>query len=239
VTTLVARLKALSRFPLAWADAVPSRRGEQVWPAAARRRSDRLADFAGRGVIVVLFTLMTMRLLADFAETGRVTGLLMLVGEALVVALTVFRRAALVLDRSWRARIITGLSLSGPLFVRPVSDGEMASGAMTASLTAVGLLVVVVGKLSLGRSFGLMPANRGIVSSGVYRWLRHPIYAGYLLTHFGFLAAHATAWNVTVLLLADAALLARAVLEERTLALDQAYVTYQQRVRWRVLPGVF
>ena len=233
-------LKAISRGgALAWNEATPSRRGEQVWPSAARRRSDRLADFGGRGVIVVLFTFMTMRLTADFVETGRITGLLLLVSEGLVVALTVFRRAALVIDRSWRARGITALSLCGPLLVRPVADGEMASGAMTASLTAAGLLVVVAGKLSLGRSFGLMPANRGIVCTGLYRWLRHPIYAGYLLTHIGFLAAHATPWNLATLLVADTALLFRAVLEERTLALDAMYGAYQERVRWRVMPGVF
>jgi protein-S-isoprenylcysteine O-methyltransferase Ste14 len=232
-------LKALWGGVLAWQDATPSRREEQVWPAAARRRSDHLADFAGRGIIVVLFTFMTMRLTADFVETGRITGLLLLVSEGLVVALTVFRRAALVIDRSWRARGLTAMSLCGPLLVRPVADGEMASGATTAALGFTGLLIVVAGKLSLGRSFGLMPANRGIVCTGLYRWLRHPIYAGYLLTHVGFLAAHATPWNLSALLLADTALLFRAVLEERTLALDSKYVAYQGRVRWRVLPGVF
>jgi len=107
------------------------------------------------------------------------------------------------------------------------------------ALSAAGLLVVVAGKLSLGRSFGLMPANRGIVSTGLYRWLRHPIYAGYLVTHLAFVAAHATIWNVAVLVVADVALLVRAVIEERTLALDPAYASYQQRVRWRVCPGIF
>ena len=38
---------------------------------------------------------------------------------------------------------------------------------------------------------------------------------------------------------ADIALLVRAVCEERTLARDPAYRDYQQKVRWRVLPGVF
>ena len=43
-------------------------------------------------------------------------------------------------------------------------------------------LLVEDGKLSLGRSFGLMPANRGVVSTGMYRLVRHPIYLGYLVT---------------------------------------------------------
>ena len=100
-------------------------------------------------------------------------------------------------------------------------------------------LVVIAGKLSLGRSFGLMPANRGVVSTGLYRLVRHPIYMGYLITHVGFVAANPTLWNVLTLVGADIALLVRAVCEEQTLARDAAYRDYQQQVRWRVLPGIF
>ena len=42
-----------------------------------------------------------------------------------------------------------------------------------------------------------------------------------------------------MLVTADIALLARAVCEERTLARDAAYRSYQTRVRWRVVPGLF
>ena len=98
---------------------------------------------------------------------------------------------------------------------------------------------MIAGKITLGRSFGLMPANRGVVSSGVYRIVRHPIYLGYLITHVAFLVATPSAWNIAALLAADAALLARAVCEEQTLARDERYRTYQQTVRWRVCPGMF
>ena len=93
-------------------------------------------------------------------------------------------------------------------------------GSVTVSVCVVGLLIVIAGKLSLGRSFGLIPANRGIVSSGLYRVVRHPIYLGYLITHVAFLAANPTLWNVALLVVADIALLARAVCEEQTLAKD-------------------
>ncbi len=99
--------------------------------------------------------------------------------------------------------------------------------------------MVIGGKISLGRSFGLIPANRGIVSSGLYRLVRHPIYLGYLVTHIAFVLANPTAWNIALLVTADVALLARAVCEERTLARDQSYRAYQTRVRWRVVPGLF
>jgi protein-S-isoprenylcysteine O-methyltransferase Ste14 len=110
---------------------------------------------------------------------------------------------------------------------------------LTASASAAGLLLIIAGKLTLGRSFGLMPANRGIVCRGVYRTVRHPIYAGYLVTHAAFLVAHPTTWNLALLAVSDVALLVRAVYEERTLARDEEYAAYMIDVRWRVLPGVF
>ena len=100
-------------------------------------------------------------------------------------------------------------------------------------------MVVIAGKVALGRSFGLIPANRGVVCSGPYRLVRHPIYLGYLITHVAFVAANPTMWNMVVFTIADVALLARAVCEEETLTRDEAYKAYTTRVRWRVVPGAF
>ena len=205
------------------------------WQADA----ERLTDVTSRVTIVVLFSFMAMRFGADFVATGRLTGLLLLVSEALVVMLTVLRRSAVALDRSMRARVLTTLSMLGPPLLQPGHAGALAPETVTVLLSIAGLAVVIAGKLTLGRSFGLMPANRGVVSSGVYRLVRHPIYLGYLLTHAAFLAANPGPWNIAALVAADAALLARAVCEERTLAQDSRYRAYQKQVRWRVCPGVF
>ena len=67
-------------------------------------------------------------------------------------------------------------------------------------LPASGSIVVVLGKLSLGRSFGLAPANRGVVCRGLYQRLRHPIYLGYLITHVGFVIANPGRLELHVLL---------------------------------------
>ena len=198
-----------------------------------------LGDILARAVIVVLFTIMAVRLGSDFLHTGRVTGLLLLASEALVVILTVLRRPAGVVDRSTRARVLMVVSLIGPALVTPASIPALLPEFTTVAVSACGLLVVIIGKLSLGRSFGLMPANRGVVSTGLYRVVRHPIYMGYLVTHAAFCAANPTLGNLLILVAADTTLLIRAVCEERTLANDAAYRDYQQIVRWRVLPGVF
>lgn len=198
-----------------------------------------IADIGARAVVIVLFTLLAIRIGADFLQTGRLTGLLLLASEALVVVLTVLRRSTRIVDRSYRARLVTGFSLLGPFMVRPADLPPLTPEALTVALSAVGLLVVIGGKVSLGRSFGLMPANRGVVSTGLYRIVRHPIYMGYLITHVGFLLANPTPWNIGMLLIADVVLMWRAVCEEQTLTKDPAYRAYQDAVRWRVLPGVF
>lgn len=206
--------------------------------APAGSRLD-LGDIAARVLIVALFTLMAIRFGVDFLQTGRLTGPLLLLNETLVVVLTVMRRPSAVVDRTLKARLLTIVSTMGPPLVRPASIAALAPELVTVAVSAAGLLVVIGGKLSLGRSFGLMPANRGVVSTGLYRLVRHPIYMGYLITHAGFVAANPTIWNVAMLVGADLALMWRAVCEERTLSQDEAYRAYQQVVRWRVVPGVF
>lgn len=196
-------------------------------------------DLLGRAVIAVLFTLLSINLFADFMRTGRVTGLLLLVGESLVVVLTIARRRAITVDRSAAAAIITTISLAGPALLRASHAASLMPDVMTAMISAVGLCLVVLGKIALGRSFGLKPANRGVVVRGPYTLVRHPIYTGYLLTHVGFLVANPTPWNASVLLVADIALILRALMEERVLSADATYQQYCQRVGWHLVPGVF
>jgi protein-S-isoprenylcysteine O-methyltransferase Ste14 len=207
--------------------------------AAPSPRTRDLADSSARLVIIMMFSFMAVRIGANFLETGRLTGLLLLASEALVVVLTVFRRSPLIVDRSVRARVLTTLAMSGPPLVSPAVMGPIVGESVAVSVSAVGLLVIIAGKLSLGRSFGLMPANRGIVSSGLYRFVRHPIYLGYFITHVAFVAANPSLWNFAVLLTSDLAQVARALCEERVLARDTAYRDYQSRVRWRIVPGIF
>lgn len=205
-------------------------------PRAAAR--ERIADLFARATIGGLFLILATRIGADFLRTGHVTGLLLLVSELLVVLLTVIRRPAVVIDRSWGARVIATVSIVGVPLVRPGGEGLLPDMA-TAAVSGLGLLIIITGKLTLGRSFGLMPANRGVVCSGIYTAMRHPIYAGYLVTHAAFLVAHPTVWNLALFVVSDTALMVRAVYEERTLARDAEYAAYMQQVRWRVMPGVF
>jgi protein-S-isoprenylcysteine O-methyltransferase Ste14 len=202
-------------------------------------RRDRLTDLLARATVGTLFTLLSINILADFMRTGRLTGLLLLGSESLVVVLTIMRRRATLVNRSIAAAVVTVVSVCGPPMMRTADIAALAPDAVTTTLSAVGLIIVMAGKACLGRSFGLVPANRGVVVRGPYTLVRHPIYLGYLFTHVAFLSQYPTVWNVSLLLCADTALIARALMEERVLSADVEYQGYCRRVGWHLVPGVF
>ena len=201
--------------------------------------SEHARDLAARAACAALFTLLSINVLGEFLRTGHVTGLLLLTSESLIVVLTIARRRAQVVDRSFAAAAMTMLSVAGPPLLRPSAAAPLAGDAMTAAMSAAGLIVVIAAKLTLGRSFGIAPANRGVVARGPYNIVRHPIYTGYVITHLAFVMAHPTVWNVAVVLVADSALIVRALLEERVLASDRSYQAYCTRVAWHLVPGLF
>ena len=100
-------------------------------------------------------------------------------------------------------RLVTTIAVVGPALLRPIDNRGLVPDPVTAVFVAAGACMVIAAKMTLGRSFGIVPANRGIVATGPYSIIRHPIYAGYLIAHVGFLVAHPTMWNVVILILSD------------------------------------
>lgn len=52
-------------------------------------------------------------------------------------------------------------------------------------LSIAGFLIVAFATLELGTSIGIAPANRGAVNSGIYRYIKHPMYLGYVISEVG------------------------------------------------------
>jgi len=74
---------------------------------------------------------------------------------------------------------------------------------------------------------------------GPYKFIRHPMYAGYLLTHIGFFLVHPSFWNFAVYAIALTAQCFRLLAEERLLKQDPLYVTFMATTRYRLIPFVF
>lgn len=112
------------------------------------------------------------------------------------------------------------------------------SNAASLTLIMTGATFALGAKLFLGRSFGVIPANRGVKSMGVYRIVRHPMYLGYMIHHVGFLLIYFSWWNLAVYAVAWLTLYLRTVEEEKFLRQDEAYRQYAAKVRYKLVPGL-
>ncbi len=85
-------------------------------------------------------------------------------------------------------------------------------------------------------------AERGhhVVSSGPYRWVRHPGYAGGLLTYLATPLLLDAPWAFVPTVFVVALTIIRTALEDKTLQEElEGYRAYAERVRYRLLPGVW
>ena len=78
-----------------------------------------------------------------------------------------------------------------------------------------------------------------LVTTGVYALVRHPMYAGYFVAHIGFLLAFPSLWNLAVYAGGLLVQVARLLREEHLLNTSEKYRAFCQRVRYRLVPGVF
>lgn len=120
-----------------------------------------------------------------------------------------------------------------PLLLRPTSGDDVLLGQ---GLLTLGLALQTLGMLSLRRSIGIVPANRGIQTRGLYRLVRHPVYLAYAVGHVGYLVSHSSPHNLLVVMVTLLFQYLRIVAEERFLGHDPLYAAFMRRTRWQVVP---
>nr|WP_314637611.1 isoprenylcysteine carboxylmethyltransferase family protein [uncultured Janthinobacterium sp.] len=106
-------------------------------------------------------------------------------------------------------------------------------------LLAFGCALQIAGLLSLNRSFGLVVAQRSIKTHGMYRFVRHPVYASYVVSSSAYLLTNASPGNTAVYAAAMLLLVLRLLREERFLSTDVRYRVYMRQVKYRLLPFIF
>lgn len=103
----------------------------------------------------------------------------------------------------------------------------------------LGIIFSLIAIYTLGRSFGIIAANREIKTSGVYKIIRHPLYAGESLWFLSLVLQHISVFNVALYLVQSACQIRRLLEEETLLQKDEKYAQYMKEVPWRVIPGIF
>jgi len=172
-------------------------------------------------------------------DPGRINLLLLMVSDALTFIWLLLARRPLVRDWSPLTVFVALAAGFGSGLVSLENGTAIIPIHVAAPMQFLALWLVIWGKMSLGRSFAILPANRGVVTGGAYRYLRHPIYAGYLAGHILFLLSSFSLYNFAVYAVITTFQIHRILREERILAMTQEYRDYLKRVRYRLCPGIF
>lgn len=134
--------------------------------------------------------------------------------------------------------VAAGLSVLFPYSYELIPSVTPPEGTVLLLLGGTSSLLYLWSALTLGRSFAILPAARGLISKGPYRYIRHPIYASYLLYDFLLVTSTDTwiwipAWGMECMLFHW-----RATLEEKLLVIEcDGYALYRKRVRSRFIPS--
>ena len=155
--------------------------------------------------------------------------------------------------KSWDKYLSPLVGLGGGLI--PLVAGLDAlfdwSPAFSMPVKVLALAVILAGyvlasyALNENRFFSGMvriQTDRGhqVVSSGPYRWMRHPGYAGALLTYLATPFFLDSRWAFLPVMFISIVLVIRTSLEDKVLQEElDGYREYVMRVRYRLLPGVW
>jgi protein-S-isoprenylcysteine O-methyltransferase Ste14 len=128
---------------------------------------------------------------------------------------------------------------SGVLFIGPQTTQSPLLLQCSGGMLLAGTLLGIASLIQLGRSFGVLIALREVRTTGLYGWIRHPMYLSDIVMRLGYCLSHPSWQNAALLLVSSACYVFRALLEERFLAeQDSGYADYMRRVRDRFIPGV-
>jgi protein-S-isoprenylcysteine O-methyltransferase Ste14 len=140
----------------------------------------------------------------------------------------------------WRTRL-TGVNVVGVVLITVVLRGgnlavhNVILAAIGALLFACGIALAVWARLHLGRNWGMPMTERAepeLVTSGPYRFVRHPIYSGLLTAMLGTALVNNLLGLIVVAVLA-AYFYYCGIVEERNLAatFPEAYPEYRSRTK--------
>ena len=127
----------------------------------------------------------------------------------------------------WPVMILTLVQQGRPVAAQWITDG----------LALIGFAITVWARLSLGRNIGFVPAQRRLVTTGAYGYMRHPIYTGVLFLYAAFALRAYSSRNVLLFAFGVFWFIPiKSLVEESFLRQDLEYTAYMERVPARWIP---
>jgi protein-S-isoprenylcysteine O-methyltransferase Ste14 len=213
-------------------------------------------------VVVVPFLPLLISRQWDWWEAW-VYGLVSILGFAISRALVARRHPDLIAERarflqhedakSWDKLLSPLVGLGGGLIPLVAGLDALFEGPADFSLTVeIVALVLIIAGYALG-SYALIEnrffsgmvriqtdRDQQVISTGPYAWIRHPGYAGALITYWATPVFLDSLWAFLPVVFLSVVLMIRTRLEDRTLQEELAgYPEYAARVRYRLVPGVW
>ena len=160
----------------------------------------------------------------------------------LVLGIAVTRRPPAAQDHSLPASAAVLVAYAYPyaqMVYLAWMPGEPAWPGVAFVVVTIAAFLSLASLLGLGRSFGVRPALRSLVTGGPYRLVRHPMYLAYVLSDIGYNLQEWNLGTVLIMLVGWASLLYRIRAEERVLSRDVRWPGYIASVHHRLLPGLW
>lgn len=204
-----------------------------------KRQFGEWADMGEQLLFLTIFGVFAVEFAGAFLREPNFITALYLIDQTIIILFLMFRRPAQRMSDRKADYLIAAAGTLVPLFAVPSSLANIAPMGLCVALALAGILLHLGAKLSLRRSFGIVAADRGIKVEGAYRFIRHPMYLGYMMVHLSLLLAGPLLWNVIVFGVCWVLLVLRISAEERFLCGNEAYAAFQCKTRFRLIPGIY
>ena len=159
----------------------------------------------------------------------------------LQLVLFLVRRLPVAKLSGWWPRLVTLIAADGALVLTVLPRARVPNLlAIGSSLLLIGGTVgAIIVLFFLGRSFSIMPQARGLVVSGPYRFVRHPLYLMEQIALAGIMLQYRQPWSFGIFALAVSLQFVRMRYEEKILSeVYSDYGSYAKRTS-RLIPGVY
>ena len=160
---------------------------------------------------------------------------------ALLVVMFAVRRVPLHYPIAFYPRFVAGAGTFLGLGILMLEPQQISEWLYLISIFSIigGTVFAIWATLTLARSISIMPEARGLVVSGPYAFVRHPLYLGEFVVLFGIALQHLMPWSLLLLGVQCIFQFERMKNEERVLARAfPNYADYMARTA-RLLPGVY